>query len=148
MAQGVLITNTPQGKRDDYLFRIAIKAYIENDKGEVLVVKETGRNEWDLPGGGMNHGETVREALARELKEEVGYDDDFSYQVLTVDDPHILSGLDVYQTRLVLRVTPESTDFTVGEEADEIMFLKPVTLKESSHEVEKKIWVYSKLAGA
>lgn len=28
----------------DSLFRISLKAYIENDKGEVLVVKERGRD--------------------------------------------------------------------------------------------------------
>lgn len=66
----------------DSLFRISLKAYIENDKGEVLVVKERGRDWWDLPGGGMEHGENVKEALARELKEEVGYEGEFSYDVV------------------------------------------------------------------
>jgi 8-oxo-dGTP pyrophosphatase MutT (NUDIX family) len=58
----------------DSLFRISLKAYIENDKGEVLVVKEAGRDRWDLPGGGMEYGESIEQALKRELKEEVAYE--------------------------------------------------------------------------
>lgn len=145
MHQGVISTETPDGQRYDYLFRIALKAYIQNDLGEVLVVKEAGRNAWDLPGGGMDHGETVREALARELKEEVGLVCNFSYQPLAIDDPHLLHGLDVYQTRLIMLVIPESMDFTTGVDADEIAFVKPETFIKSEHEVEKKIQNYKQM---
>lgn len=145
MAQGIIETVTPQGERNDYLFRIALKAYIVNDSGEVLLVKETGRDAWDLPGGGMDHGETIHQALARELKEEIGYENDFSYQPLAVDDPHLLHGLDVYQTRLIMRVLPESMEFTEGIDADEIAFINPEAFTESEHEVERKIYSYKKI---
>lgn len=48
------------------------KALIERD-GKVLAIKtETGSQEfWDIPGGRVEEGETVNEALERELKEEV-----------------------------------------------------------------------------
>ena len=145
MHQGVISTETPDGVRNDYLFRIALKAYIQNDIGEVLVVKETGRNAWDLPGGGMDHGETVREALARELKEEIGLETNFSYQPVAIDDPHLLHGLDVYQTRLIMLVIPESMNVTAGVDADEIAFVKPETFIKSEHEVERKIHEYKRM---
>ena len=50
----------------------------------MLVVKEAGRNWWDLPGGGMDHGETINEAIARELKEEVDLNGDFSSAILRI----------------------------------------------------------------
>jgi NADH pyrophosphatase NudC (nudix superfamily) len=47
---------------DDCLYRVAIRVLIiQNDK--VLLVKEISDNWWALPGGGVDHGETVESAL-------------------------------------------------------------------------------------
>ncbi len=49
------------------------------DKGALLLVKrdrEPARGEWSLPGGRVEVGETLREALVREVREETGVDID------------------------------------------------------------------------
>lgn len=49
------------------------------DKGALLLVKrdrEPARGEWSLPGGRVEVGETLREALVREVREETGVDVD------------------------------------------------------------------------
>ena len=49
------------------------------DKGAILLVKrdrEPARGEWSLPGGRVEMGETLREALVREVREETGIDID------------------------------------------------------------------------
>jgi mutator protein MutT len=49
------------------------------DKGAILLVKrdrEPARGEWSLPGGRVEVGETLREALVREVREETGIDID------------------------------------------------------------------------
>jgi 8-oxo-dGTP diphosphatase len=51
-------------------YRVSVKALIANAAGELLMVNE-GSHHWDLPGGGLDHGETVEEALRRELTEEL-----------------------------------------------------------------------------
>jgi mutator protein MutT len=55
----------------------AVKALIKNDKGQVLVLKQsdptiTGAHQYHPPGGILEFGETVVECVAREVKEEVG----------------------------------------------------------------------------
>lgn len=51
-------------------YRVSVKAKI-NFNGKILLVKEDGKK-WDLPGGGVEHFETIQEALTRELTEEIG----------------------------------------------------------------------------
>ena len=54
-------------------YRVSVKAKI-NFNGKILLVKEDGKK-WDLPGGGVEHYETIDEALKRELTEEIGVSD-------------------------------------------------------------------------
>lgn len=56
---------------DDCLYRVATKAMIIKDD-KVLLVKEIPEMWWGLPGGGVDHGETVESSLAREIEEELG----------------------------------------------------------------------------
>ena len=51
-------------------YRVSVKAKI-NFNGKTLLVREDGKK-WDLPGGGIEHFETIQEALTRELTEEIG----------------------------------------------------------------------------
>lgn len=48
-------------------------AIIENKKGEILLVKSSKwSNKWTMPGGHIEPGEGIEEALLREAEEEVG----------------------------------------------------------------------------
>lgn len=86
-----IIDQSHLDRKTDYLFRVSMKALVINEQGELLVVKETGRTWWDLPGGGMDHGEDIKAAIARELNEEVGLVGDFTYKVIAVEDPSFLA---------------------------------------------------------
>lgn len=139
---GVIDTGE-QGRRTDFLYRISLKALIRNEKGEVLVVKETGRDWWDLPGGGLDHGETFEEGLARELKEEVNLEGDFTWRILDVDQPAYLGEHDFYQIRLLFEVIPEHMKFSVGDDGDEVAFMDPEVFRTSPKKAEQRIWKYS-----
>ena len=53
----------------------AVAGVIVDQRGRMVVLvrgKEPGRGKWDLPGGFADPGETVEEALRREVREEIG----------------------------------------------------------------------------
>lgn len=49
-------------------------AIIVNDKGQILLQSRADRDEWGLPGGCQEVGETFEEVIIREVKEETNYD--------------------------------------------------------------------------
>lgn len=51
---------------------LGVRGLVVNAAGEILLVKHSYVNGWHLPGGGVERGETLRDALVRELAEEGG----------------------------------------------------------------------------
>lgn len=60
------------------LFQIGVKALIANTKDQFLVMDsgdwhhKDQKRHWDIPGGRIQEGESILEALKREIKEETG----------------------------------------------------------------------------
>ena len=57
--------------RSTHVYRISVFAIIEQ-QGNVLLARRSDIGWWNLPGGGMEPGESVDDALRREVREEVG----------------------------------------------------------------------------
>jgi 8-oxo-dGTP pyrophosphatase MutT (NUDIX family) len=57
----------------DDRFRMSVHAAVFDERGAVLLLKATyGDLGWGLPGGSIEPGETIHEALTRECREELG----------------------------------------------------------------------------
>lgn len=122
----------PTGKYPNTFYRVSLKAVIKNDKDEVLCVKENGSN-WSLPGGGLDHGETIEQGLARELHEEVGSNDaQFTYSPLG-SNTLFLPSKDAWLMWIVYEVKFDTLpEFYAGVDADEICWIDPKSFKDSS----------------
>ncbi|MDN8759557.1 NUDIX hydrolase, partial [Staphylococcus aureus] len=49
-----------------------VYALIQDEAGNILLVHNTDGGGWSLPGGKVEYGETLVEALKREVREETG----------------------------------------------------------------------------
>lgn len=89
----------------DYLYRLGVRAFIQNEKGEILVVDEWNNGSWSLPGGGLDYDESPADCLKRELAEETGYTGTFSFEIAALEDPQWNQYRGAMQANLIYRVT-------------------------------------------
>lgn len=88
--------------------QVGVKALIKNSNGEYLFLKRAEPYErekkcrWDIPGGRINIGEPIYEALKREIKEETGLKMIGIPQVIFAQD--ILRGSDKHVVRITFTV--------------------------------------------
>ncbi|ABD09525.1 MULTISPECIES: NUDIX hydrolase [Frankia] len=50
----------------------AVSAIVPDSEGRILLIRRTDNGYWAIPGGGVEPGESVRQATAREVMEETG----------------------------------------------------------------------------
>lgn len=112
--------------RVDYLYRISLKAVVRDASGRLLVTNEAGRG-WHLPGGGMEHGETIESALKRELYEEIGYEGTIKYAVIGAEPMWMGDALNMWQMWIVMKVDIDNFGFL--DERSQL--IDPETLRDS-----------------
>lgn len=64
--------NTHIVNQAELIQRSSVYAVIKSEEGVLLVRDRTSDEKWDLPGGGIEKGEDLINALEREVKEETG----------------------------------------------------------------------------
>jgi 8-oxo-dGTP diphosphatase len=84
-----------EGGTDRPIVEVAVGVLISPDGGFLLTSRPAGKvyeGYWEFPGGKVEPGESVEQALARELHEELGLDIDrcLRWKEQMVDYPHAL----------------------------------------------------------
>jgi 8-oxo-dGTP pyrophosphatase MutT (NUDIX family) len=77
----------------------AVSAIVTDQHGGILLILRTDNNYWSIPGGGVKPGESVKEAAAREVKEETGIDCEVTGLVGIYSDPGHIAAYDDGEVR-------------------------------------------------
>ena len=69
----------------------SVNVVVTNDDGEVLLIRRTDNDNWAVPGGAVDLGESVAQAAIRETREESGIDCQITGIVGIYSDPkHVI----------------------------------------------------------
>lgn len=118
----------------DCFHRVTIKGLYVKD-GKVLLVREGKElsGEWEMPGGGLDFGEDIREGFTREIKEEMGL------EIVKMSKSPMYAwthryeeerDMDWYYSLVVAyRIEFKNLDFTPTQECESIGFFSREELK-------------------
>ena len=102
-------------------FRIGVSALIF-EQGRVLLALRRDIGWWNLPGGGMEIGETVEETVLREVKEETGLEVEIEQLVGVYSKPQKQEVVLSFRCRRVGGMLTET------EESSECCYFDPIVL--------------------
>lgn len=74
-------------------------AIVANETGEVLLQRRSDNDRWALPGGTMDIGETIGDAVAREVREETGIEAELTGILGVYSDPEHVFAYDDGEVR-------------------------------------------------
>lgn len=112
----------------------AVSAIVTDEQGAILLILRTDNRYWAIPGGGVKPGESVRDAAAREVKEETGIDCEVTGLVGIYSDPNHVAAYDDGEVRQEFSIcfTTRMLGGTVktSSESSEVRFVSPEAIKE------------------
>jgi len=116
-----------QGGDDRPMVEVAVGVLMQADGSFLLTSRPVGKpyaGYWEFPGGKLEAGESIEEALSRELNEELGLtlDEAKAWKVEVVDYPHALVRLHFF------KVTQWSGELQMKEQQSFAWSVLPVGL--------------------
>jgi 8-oxo-dGTP pyrophosphatase MutT (NUDIX family) len=81
-------------------FTVGAICVIEREDGALLLVRQSYRQRWGVPGGLLKRGESARDAAVREVLEEVGL------EIVLVGEPAVVVEPEPRRVDLVFRARP------------------------------------------
>ncbi|MFI0350384.1 NUDIX hydrolase [Actinomadura sp. 9N407] len=112
----------------------SVNVVVTNDNGEILLIRRTDNDNWAVPGGAIDLGESVNQAAVRETCEETGIECEITGIVGIYSDPkhliHYTSNDEVRQEfSIVLTGRPTGGEPTPSDESREVHWKPPADVE-------------------
>lgn len=109
---------------------IGAAAFAFDDDGKLAVVRRTknpAKGTLDLPGGFADIGETIEEAIKRELREETNMEVEVESYLFSIPNTYVYGGIDAYPLDFFFkcRIVDKSNIAVDVSENSELLFLAP-----------------------
>jgi ADP-ribose pyrophosphatase YjhB (NUDIX family) len=106
----------------------SVNMVVVNDAGEILMIRRTDNDNWAVPGGAIDLGESVAQAAVRETREESGIECEITGIVGIYSDPkHVIlytsNGEARQEFSIVLTARPLSGQPTPSSESSEVRWV-------------------------
>lgn len=103
---------------------VGVTVFVQDDIGQLLMIKRTDNGLWALPGGGQELGESTVSAAVREVREETGIDAEVTGLVGIYSDPRHVVAYDDGEVRqefsICFRAQPIGGTPTVSDESTHV----------------------------
>ena len=114
--------NKKMDKNKNNNFEICARAIIQNN-GKILVCYEKGKGYYFTPGGHIEFGESAKQALSRELKEELNISIKKYSFIGAVENVFIQNGKHHHELDLVFNVEAENVSDKSEEDHIDFLFM-------------------------
>jgi len=110
----------------------SVVAIVEDNDGRILMIHKTDNDLWALPGGGHDIGESIRETVVREVREETGYDVEVTNIVGTYTNPKHVMAYDDGEVRQQFSIAFSAKliggEAQTSDESEEVAWVAPTDL--------------------
>jgi ADP-ribose pyrophosphatase YjhB (NUDIX family) len=130
----------------------SVNVVVVNAEDEILLIRRSDNDNWAIPGGAIDLGESLTEAAIRETMEETGITCEITGMVGIYSDPkHIIlyasNGEARQEFSIVLTATADGGSLACSDETSEVRWVKREDLKHYQMDRSMNIRVAHYLAG-
>ncbi|NUT52430.1 MAG: NUDIX domain-containing protein [Saccharothrix sp.] len=119
--------NDPNAPKPDSI-RVAVSAIVQDPTGRLLMIRRTDNDKYAIPGGGQDVGETLTQAVVREVEEETGIHVEVTGLVGLYSNPNHVIAYDDGEVRqefsICFRAQPIGGELRTSNESKEVHWVE------------------------
>lgn len=123
--------------------KVAVSAVVRDSRGRILMIHRTDNDKYSIPGGGLEIGESVADAVVREVKEETGIDVEVTKLVGVFSNPDHVIAYDDGEVRqefsICFLADPRGGELRTSAESKEVKWVTPDQLADL--DIHPSVWL-------